>query len=107
MRIRLDESLPSSIVCSLEKRHIEGDTVIGEGLQGASDSRVLEAARQTDRLLLPLDRGFGDIRKDRNCPPRTLKETHQESTSMRLCHLIRRTVEHELDHIKPRSSVRP
>jgi predicted nuclease of predicted toxin-antitoxin system len=63
MRIKLDESLPSSIVGLLEKRCIEADTVIGEKLQGASDSRVLEAARQTDRLLLTLDRGFGDIRR--------------------------------------------
>lgn len=63
MRIKLDESLPSSILGLLEKRRIDADTVIGERLQGASDSRVLEAARQSDRLLLTLDRGFGDRRK--------------------------------------------
>jgi predicted nuclease of predicted toxin-antitoxin system len=63
MKIKLDESLPSSIVGLLEKRRIDADTVVGERLQGASDARVLDAARQTDRLLLTLDRGFGDIRK--------------------------------------------
>jgi predicted nuclease of predicted toxin-antitoxin system len=39
------------------------DTVLDEGLAGASDPQVVAAATVTGRLLITLDRGLGDIRK--------------------------------------------
>jgi predicted nuclease of predicted toxin-antitoxin system len=63
VKLKLDENLPVSLVDDLVQRGHDVDTVIDEGLTGADDPRVLAAAREDGRLLLTLDRGFGDIRR--------------------------------------------
>jgi predicted nuclease of predicted toxin-antitoxin system len=40
----------------------ECETVIDEGLTGATDPRLLETSRKERRLLMTFDIGFGDIR---------------------------------------------
>lgn len=62
MRIKVDENLPLSIARLFTDRGHQAETAIAEGLGGASDARVAESARAEDRLLVTLDRGFGDVR---------------------------------------------
>lgn len=68
MRIKLDENLPTdALAVALQLGH-DADTVNNEGLAGASDTDVLAASTQDERLLITLDRRFGDVR---SYPPGT------------------------------------
>ncbi|MGF1646581.1 MAG: DUF5615 family PIN-like protein [Kineosporiaceae bacterium] len=62
MRLKLDENLPVSAVPLLAQNGHDVDTVADEGLTGAEDGAVLQAATADDRLLITLDRGLGDVR---------------------------------------------
>ena len=62
MRVKLDENIPAGgSVVAAELGH-DADTVITERMTGASDVDVLAAATREGRLLVTLDRGFGDVR---------------------------------------------
>jgi predicted nuclease of predicted toxin-antitoxin system len=61
-KVKLDEHLPRSLAAALTARGIDADTVTDEGLSGATDPEVLAAAGREGRIVLTLDRGFGDIR---------------------------------------------
>lgn len=62
MRIKLDENLPAdALAIALGLGH-DADSVTNEGLIGASDVEVLAAATRDGRLLITLDRRFGDVR---------------------------------------------
>ena len=63
MRVKVDENLPASLVSLLRERGFEADIVIEEGLAGSTDEDLLAAAREEDRMIVTLDRGFGDIRR--------------------------------------------
>ncbi len=64
MKLKLDENLPHDLA-----GHGHGvETVTDEGLAGSHDTVVLRAATDEDRVLLTLDRGFGDVR---SYPPGT------------------------------------
>ena len=63
MKLKLDENLPKSLASVLSAAGHDADTVVNEGLAGASDDVVFAAAQDAARLLLTLDRGFGDIRR--------------------------------------------
>ena len=63
MRIKLDESLPSAARELAASLGHEVDTVESEGIAGADDRTVLAAAIDDGRLLITLDRGFGDVRR--------------------------------------------
>jgi predicted nuclease of predicted toxin-antitoxin system len=63
VKLKLDENLPLSLKPRLARRGHDVDTVPDEKLQGAEDPRVLSAAADEGRLLLTLDRGFGDVRR--------------------------------------------
>ena len=62
MRIKLDESIPGAIAGVVRARGHDVDTVIEESLGGRDDPTVLAAATNDGRLLITLDRGFGDVR---------------------------------------------
>lgn len=62
MKVKLDENLPASVGEILVAHDHEVDTVIAEDLAGHPDSEVSAAAQAEDRLLITLDKGFGDIR---------------------------------------------
>lgn len=62
MKVKLDEHLPRSLAAHPREFGVDADTVIDEGLAGHADSDVLRAAASEDRMVLTLDRGFGDIR---------------------------------------------
>jgi predicted nuclease of predicted toxin-antitoxin system len=63
VKVKLDENIPSSAQEILARAHHDVDSVLDEGLRGASDRDVLRAAATAGRLLITLDRGFGDIRQ--------------------------------------------
>lgn len=62
MKIKVDENLPYSVAELLRDRGFEADTVKEEGLGGTSDPQLLEVTTAEERMILTLDRGFGDIR---------------------------------------------
>lgn len=63
MRIKLDENLPVSAKAVLSAHGHDVDTVAEEQLTGAPDPTVVAAASATERLLITLDRGLGDLRR--------------------------------------------
>ena len=62
MKIKLDENLHIALAEVLRTSAHDVETVADEDLLGASDAAVLRAATTEDRLLITLDRGFGDLR---------------------------------------------
>ncbi|MEM8903366.1 MAG: DUF5615 family PIN-like protein [Actinomycetota bacterium] len=62
MRIKLDENLDVGLAATFAAAGHDVDTVIDEGLSGANGPTVLSAATTEDRLVVTLDRGFGDGR---------------------------------------------
>ena len=51
MRFKLDENLPGELVTDLRDLGHDADTVAGEGLRGAADPAVMDAASAADRIL--------------------------------------------------------
>lgn len=62
MKLKLDENVPQSAGAVLRGAGHEVDTVADEDLSGATDLAVSAAATRAGRLVLTLDRGFGDVR---------------------------------------------
>ncbi len=63
MKIKIDEDLPVRISSILKSAGHDVDTVVDEGLAGKDDLEVSRTATSPGRLVLTLDRGFGDIRR--------------------------------------------
>lgn len=63
MRVKLDENLPRRVAPLLADAGHDVDSVHDEGLAGAPDPEVATAATAADRLVITLDRGFGDIQR--------------------------------------------
>jgi predicted nuclease of predicted toxin-antitoxin system len=61
MRFKLDENLPQELADDLVRLGHDADTVKGEGLVGAEDATVVQAARALDRILLTLDKGIASL----------------------------------------------
>jgi hypothetical protein len=57
MRFKLDENLPVELVTDLRDLRHDADTVADEGLRGAADPAVVDAASAADRILFTLDKG--------------------------------------------------
>ena len=62
MRIKLDENLPQDLTRLLQSAGHEVADVAEEGLSGADDPPVLQAATREERLLMTFDTDFADIR---------------------------------------------
>ena len=62
MKIKLDENLPFRLADSLRRLGHETDTVPQEGIGGADDSSVWEAAQTASRFFITQDMDFSDIR---------------------------------------------
>jgi predicted nuclease of predicted toxin-antitoxin system len=62
LRLKLDENVPGAVAGILRSHGHDADTVLDEALGGRDDPTVLDAAVSEGRLLLTLDRGFGDVR---------------------------------------------
>jgi predicted nuclease of predicted toxin-antitoxin system len=62
LKITLDENIPGAVAGFLRSRDHDVDTVLEESPGGRDDPTVLRAAISEGRLLITLDRGFGDVR---------------------------------------------
>ncbi|MEX2555661.1 MAG: DUF5615 family PIN-like protein [Actinomycetota bacterium] len=63
MKVKLDENLPRRGAPLLADAGHDVDSVHDEGLDGADDPTVSEVATAAGRLVITLDRGFGDIQR--------------------------------------------
>ena len=63
MKFKLDENLPTELVADLSERGHDADTVMDEGLRGAPDPAVVQAAHRADRVLLTLDKGIANLQR--------------------------------------------
>ena len=61
MNFKIDENLPTELADDLRQLAHDADTVLGEGLRGAKDPAVVEAARASDRILFTLDKGIAGV----------------------------------------------
>jgi predicted nuclease of predicted toxin-antitoxin system len=61
MKFKLDENLPRELADDLMRLGHESDTVHGEGLVGAEDAAVVQAARASGRVLMTLDKGIASL----------------------------------------------
>ena len=58
MRFKLDENLPGELVTDLRDLGHDADTVADEGLRGAADPAVMDAASAADRILSTTRQGY-------------------------------------------------
>ena len=63
MKFKLDENLPAELVTDLREFGHDADTVVDEGLRGAADPAVLDAAFVANRILLTLDKGIANLQR--------------------------------------------
>lgn len=63
MKVKLDENLPVRVAAIVAGRGYDVDTAVDEGLAGADDLTVSKVATEAGRLVLTMDRGFGDVRR--------------------------------------------
>ena len=63
MKVKLDENLPVSAASIFAEAGHDVDTVEDEGLAGCDDPTVARAATDEQRLVVTLDRGFGDVQR--------------------------------------------
>ena len=66
MKIKLDENIPQRVAPVLSQARHDVDSVDDEGLAGTDDATVSQAATTEGRLVVTLDRGFGDTQR---CSP--------------------------------------
>lgn len=63
MKFKLDENLPIELVLDLRGLGHDVDTVIDEGLRGAADPSIVDAALEADRILVTLDKGIANLKR--------------------------------------------
>ncbi len=63
MKIKLDENLPYSLARRLSELGHNADTVMDEGLSGATDPDVWAETQQEARFFITQDLDFSDIRQ--------------------------------------------
>lgn len=61
MRFKLDENLGSRTLDRFMARGHDVETVVQEGLSGASDSALYEVCRKEQRCIVTLDLDFSDV----------------------------------------------
>lgn len=60
-RIKLDENIPNSVAAVLRDADHEVHSACDEGLGGATDDAIIEAAGRERRVLVTLDLDFADV----------------------------------------------
>ena len=63
MKFKVDENLPRDIADDLVWLGHDADTLDDEGLAGADDFTVVQAARASTRILLTLDKGIASLER--------------------------------------------
>jgi len=61
MKFKLDENFGPTIHEVFQRRGLDCQTVLGEGLGGADDPTILAATVAEDRILVTLDRDFTNV----------------------------------------------
>src|SRR3989441_11486530 len=61
MRFKLDENLPRELGDDRRRLGHDPDSIVEEGLSGAKDRTVLQAARTAGRVLLTLDKRIASL----------------------------------------------
>jgi predicted nuclease of predicted toxin-antitoxin system len=61
VKFKLDENLPIELASDLRALEHNVDTVHDEGLRGAPDQAVVEAALTANRVLFTLDKGIANL----------------------------------------------
>jgi predicted nuclease of predicted toxin-antitoxin system len=56
VKFKIDENLPVELVTDLRRLGHDADTVADEGLRGAADPVVVDAAFASNRILFTLDK---------------------------------------------------
>ena len=118
MKLKTDENLGRSAVELLRAAGHDVETAIEEGLQGASDIRVFRTCFRERRILLTLDRGFGQVLRFRagktagivilTVPPKFSITTLRERLNDFLRAAEHRSVEGEVWVVEPgRLRIRP
>ena len=102
LRVKVDEDLPIEVAELVRRAGHDVDTVVGEGMGGATDVVLWQAAQSERRFLITADTGFGDIRV---YPPGThagvLLLRPDEDGIGPLIHLVRRVLAEEpLDRLR-------
>jgi predicted nuclease of predicted toxin-antitoxin system len=64
VRVKLDENVTVDALEPFARFGHDADTVVEEGLTGASDDVVRRAAADADRMIVTFDVGFADIRTE-------------------------------------------
>lgn len=62
MRVKLDENMPAAMLELLQTAGHDPTTVTQQGLSGAADRDVMQAATAEGRILLTFDTDFGNVR---------------------------------------------
>ena len=63
MKFKIDENSPAEIAFQLAEAGHDAETVVTEGITGAADSDLLEAARREGRVLLTLDKEIANVQR--------------------------------------------
>ncbi len=63
MKIKIDENVPAGLADILERLGQDVHTVQSEGLSGADDGTVWQAAQHEGRFLITQDMDFSDLRR--------------------------------------------
>lgn len=63
MRVKLDENLPHRLVAVLRELGHDTDTVVDEGLGGASDERLWPEVQREEAFFITKDLDFSDERR--------------------------------------------
>jgi predicted nuclease of predicted toxin-antitoxin system len=62
LAFKVDENLPEDVAAAFRDAGYEASTARSQGLAGVEDARLMEVARQEQRVFVTLDVDFGDIR---------------------------------------------
>ncbi len=62
MKFKIDENLPAELASDLSYSGHEAETVVDEGLTGASDPTLLAKVQNEGRVLFTMDKGVADVR---------------------------------------------
>lgn len=62
LRFKLDENVPGEAATLLQGAGHDARTALEQDLGGAADDRLFRECQEEGRVLVTLDRGFGDIR---------------------------------------------
>ncbi len=63
MRFKIDENLPVQIKLDLLSAGHDAETVVDEGMGGASDPVLMQHIQQEKRTLLTMDKGVANVRR--------------------------------------------